>query len=464
MKHRQNILTIVFIIICWFFVGCNSDAEREKDEPRLPETSTETPGTQVVKVTAQSISPNSVVDAQSTTSLTLNYSSAISISQINLITLNDRVITTATASGCTLVIPLNLEPLTQYSLKVSIGALSAGKDKTVNSFILKFSTRATVNINNVANNLCNNNASNEAKILYQYFHSIYGKNIISGVIENSYNRLDYSNLIYSATQQYPAIIEYEIRNIHTLDYNDISAIKNHHANGGIVSIFWQWVTPSLESDLPETYSVDSDFNIKYALRDDKWEFQFVENDLSIIAEILQKFKDEKIVVLFNPMRMVQNHWWGKLGATYFCELWKLVYDRLVVKYQLNNLIWVWSTEMENLTNEELKQWYPGDKYVDIIGTNIYSDNINSKIDRFLPLNETFEGKKMLAITECGNIPDISKCFDSGDSWLYFNSMYSMKSDGTLSFDSVYKFNTTSYWNTIINHKNVIAREEISIND
>lgn len=40
----------------------------------------------------------------------------------------------------------------------------------------------------------------------------------------------------------------------------------------------------------------------------------------------------------------------------------------------------------------------------------------------------------------------------------------MNSDGTLSFDSVYKFNTTSYWNTIINHKNVIAREEISIND
>jgi mannan endo-1,4-beta-mannosidase len=75
-----------------------------------------------------------------------------------------------------------------------------------------------------------------------------------------------------------------------------------------------------------------------------------------------------------------------------------MYDRLAIKHQLNNIIWVWSTESTNLTKDELKKWYPGDEYVDIIGTNSYADNTNSQIDRFLLLNETFEGRKMIAIT------------------------------------------------------------------
>ena len=459
---RISFLIVLISIWGWVCCGCSSEPEPGTDEPRLPETETGTTETIVVKPIAHSIAQDSIVDAKNTTSLTVTYSSPISISQINLISLNDRVVTTATASNNTLVIPLSLEPLTHYILKVLPGALSAGDNTTVNSFTLKFKTKATINLNNIATGLCNVNASKSAKAVYQYFLSIYGKSTVSGVIEPIFNSFDYSSLVQSTTKLHPAIIEYCITDIHTTNYDDISNITSHQAEGGMVAINWQWATPSHENDSPEDYSIDSNFNLKNALRDDKWEFQFVENDFNIIAKTLQQLKDNDIVVLFNPMRMAQNHWWGKLGAIYFRELWRLMYDRLAIKHQLNNIIWVWSTESTNLTKDELKKWYPGDEYVDVIGTNSYADNTNSQIDRFLLLNETFEGHKMIAITECGNIPDIPKCHNMGDTWLYFNSMYATNSDGTLSLDKTFQLNTTSRWNALLNHQKVITRDEISI--
>ena len=459
---RISFLIASITVFGWFCCGCSSEPEPETDEPRLPGTSTEITDTTTVKAIAHSISQDSIVDAKNTTSLSVTYSSPINISQINLITLNDRVLTSATASGNTLFIPLALEPLTQYTLKVLSGALTAGENTTVISFTLKFSTKATVNLNNVDTDPCNVYASKSTKAVYQYLLSTYGKSTVSGVIEPSFNGSDYSSLVQSVTHQYPAIMEYSLRDIHTTNYDDISTIANHQADGGIVAINWQWATPSHENDSPESYSIDSDFNLKNALRDDKWEFQFVENEFDLIAQTLQTLKDNDIVVLFNPMRMTQNHWWGKLGAIYFRELWRLMFDRLAIKHQLDNLIWVWSTESANLTKDELKQWYPGDEYVDIIGTNIYSDKTNSQIDRFLLLNEVFEGKKMLAITECGNIPDISKCYDMGDTWLYFCSMYSTNSDATLSLDGIFKLNTATHWNTLMNHEKVLSKDEFSI--
>lgn len=462
MRYWQYLLLVVSIVFGCFCCGCSSEPKPGTDEPRLPETESGTTETTVVKPIAHSIAQDSIVDAKNTTSLTVTYSSPISISQINLITLNDRVVTSATASGNTLVIPLSLEPLTHYILKVLPGALSAGDNTTVNSFTLKFKTKATINLNNIATGLCNVNASKSAKAVYQYFLSIYGKSSVSGVIEPTFNSCDYSSLIQFTTKQHPAIIEYCIKDIHTTSYDDISNITSHQANGGIVAINWQWATPPHENAKPEEYSIDSNFNLGNALRDDKWEFHFIEKDFDIMAKNLQILKDNNIVVLFNPMRLAQNHWWGKLDAIYFRELWRLMYDRLAIKHQLDNIIWVWSTETSNLSKEELYEWYPGDEYVDIIGTNIYVDNINSQIDRFLLLNETFEGRKMLAITECGNIPDIPKCHNMGDTWLYFNSMYSTDNNGTLSLDYIYKFNTKTHWNTLINHEKVISRAEIPL--
>lgn len=459
MKYWQNFLAIIFIIIYCFCIGCNSESKRETDEPHLPDIPAQEPNTSIVKVIAQTIAQNSVVKAQNTPSLTLSYSASINISNINLITLNDRVVTNAETCDSLLIIPLSLEPNTKYVLKVQSGAIFAGGNNTVNPFTLTFRTQAVANINQTDKEPCNVYASIKAKALYDYFRSIYGKSTVFGATEHQFNSYDYSELLYTESQHYPAILEYELNNIHALNYENISNILKHNNAGGVVSICWKWVTPSQKDDLNSSYSLDSNFDIKHAINAGNWEFLFVENELQHIAEIMQKFKDENITILFNPMRIAQNHWWSKRGGAYFKELWWLIYDRLAIKYRLDNLIWVWSTETTDMTCEELKQWYPGNEYVDIIGTNIYSENVNSQIDRFILLNETFEGKKMLAITECGNILDISKCYDSGDTWLYLCSKCSINNDSNPYLDCIYKLNTPNRIKALLNHENVLTLDD-----
>lgn len=450
MSRWKYITIIALAILC---VACKiSFNDREDDEPRLPENPTENPSnpSSTVKVVEQTIAKDTVVKAEDVTEVTLTYSAAITIEHPEHITLNDRVATGASATENTLTIPLSLEPASRYTLIVKSDALSAGENKAIASFTLNFATRATVNIGNVATTLCTSDPAKEAVSLYSQLHSVYGKNSISGVTENSISENKFSVVIKSITEKSPAIINYDFKDIHISDYSNMSAITAHHDAGGIVAFSWNWCVPSSKDSSPSEYSVDNNFSLVNALIKGKWEYDFIENDLDIVATHLQALKDVGIPVLFDPVRAVQNHWWGKKGGAYFRELWKLVYDRLVVKHGLNNLIWVWTAESDNITTEELKEWYPGDNYCDIIGTPIYADGIDSQIERFLFINEAFEGRKMIAITECGNILDIEACHSAGDTWLYFTIN---SADNNYNY---YQYNTESHWNKTLNSPFVVT--------
>lgn len=51
-------------------------------------------------------------------------------------------------------------------------------------------------------------------------------------------------------------------------------------------------------------------------------------------------------------------WWGAQGAEVYKQLWRFMYDRLVNYHKLNNLIWVWTSQV----GDDI--WYPGDDVVD----------------------------------------------------------------------------------------------------
>ena len=414
---------IGFFSIFFLLIGmsCGGDDNRDNDEPRLPEDDpTEIPGSSVsgvVKVVSQSIEQDAVIDSENTQSLILTYSGKIAISKPEQITVNDRVVVDAAVDGNVLTIPLTLEPAISYTVVVKSDALLADGNNTVKPFSLSFRTKAVVNLSMVSKHLCNANANEETVELYEYMLSVYGNRIISGVIEDEVNRNCSSDAVFLAVSQRPLIACYDFRQIHTTDYSDISAIKEHYGYGGIVAFAWEWFTPSQENDIPENYSSDSGFSVQRAVNNGTWESKFIEDDIELVAQYLQMLQEEGISVLFCPVCTAQGHWWGQSGAPYFKCLWELIYDRLVVKYKLNNLIWVWSVDVSASPDESIYEWYPGDKFVDVIG--IKADFSGSMIDEFLLLNETFGGKKMLAVTECGDIPEPDACVTDGSTWAFF---------------------------------------------
>ena len=128
-----------------------------------------------------------------------------------------------------------------------------------------------------------------------------------------------------------------------------------------------------------------------------------------------------------------------------------MFDRLVNHHQLNNLIWVWTSDSAGSAID----WYPGDEYVDIIGMDIYpgENQHGSQYVAFDKVKDTFAGKKILTLSECGSIPNIDAMFEYGDTWSWFmpwNGDYT-RSD---------KHNGASFFTDLFSNDRVITRDQM----
>jgi mannan endo-1,4-beta-mannosidase len=111
-------------------------------------------------------------------------------------------------------------------------------------------------------------------------------------------------------------------------------------------------------------------------------------DLSRIAEGLASLRDQGVIVLWRPLHEMNGNWfwWGKqvgnqgLDRDEFAQLWQDMFEYFTVERKLDNLLWVYSPNVQ--TGREIAsvtKYYPGDQYVDIVAMDWYDD-------RFMNLN------------------------------------------------------------------------------
>ncbi len=200
--------------------------------------------------------------------------------------------------------------------------------------------------------------------------------------------------------------------------------------GAIITISWHWNAPkdlidkTYKDDNGNTvdaswykgfYSNATTFDVAKAMSDPKSEeYKLILRDIDAIATQLKKLSATKVPVLWRPLHEADGRWfwWGVKGPEPCLKLWKLLVDRLTNKHQLHNLIWVW--------NSPNPEWYPGDEYVDIMAIDAYpSDTRDPLSGSWDDLIKRFDGKKLLAISEFGGVPDIERMFRYGCYWSYF---------------------------------------------
>ena len=64
---------------------------------------------------------------------------------------------------------------------------------------------------------------------------------------------------------------------------------------------------------------------------------------------------------------------------------------------------------------------PGDDVVDIVGMDAYpSDTGDTLLKNWRALQWSFAGKKLLALTEFGGVPDVERMHSQGVWWSYFS--------------------------------------------
>lgn len=278
--------------------------------------------------------------------------------------------------------------------------------------------------------LSNPFASDQCKALMDYFADIYGKRIITGQHTSAANGPEIDH-IYQATGQLPALRGFDLLSysLNTNSRNGTDSCLNELANnkgsvekaiewscvhGGIVTFCWHWFSPIGGMD-KSFYTKNTDFDLKTALIPNTSEYQSLVADIDAIGKALSKLCEARIPVIWRPLHEADGKWfwWGAKGSQEFLRLWQLMYERLTDYHKLNNLIWVWSAQKP--------KWYPGDEWVDIVGMDIYAPDFN-----YGPLKCCFDhslaftkGRKPVALTENGPIPDPDLLVESKAAWLWY---------------------------------------------
>lgn len=207
--------------------------------------------------------------------------------------------------------------------------------------------------------------------------------------------------------------------------------------GQIVTMSWHWNAPkdlidkTYKNARGETieapwyrgfYTFATTFDLRHALDNpDSGDYRLLLRDIDAIAVQLKKFADADVPVLWRPLHEAEGgwFWWGAKGPQAYIRLWRLMFDRLTGAHNLHNLIWV-----HNCVSPD---WYPGDAYVDVVGVDGYPSDISDPLSgTWEDLIKRFDGRKLLAVTEFGGVPDVAKMHRFGARWAYFVSW-----DGTI---------------------------------
>lgn len=279
-----------------------------------------------------------------------------------------------------------------------------------------------------AKTLTDARATASTRALFAYLVDQYGSKVISG-------QQDDVEYILEKTGKEPAIGSFDLmeyspsrmqRGATPLRSSEAGIAWAKKGEGrGIVSLLWHWNAPmDLIDEEPDKrwwsgfYTRATTFDLAAVLADQQGErYQLLLRDMDVIAGELKKFQTADVPVLWRPLHEASGgwFWWGAKGAEPFKALWRLLYDRLTNHHQLHNLIWVYAG-----TDSMNADWYPGDSYVDIVGMDIYTDPTASLSGNWSAAQTAFNGKKMVALTETGNLPDAGKIRDFGSWWSWFS--------------------------------------------
>lgn len=286
------------------------------------------------------------------------------------------------------------------------------------------------------------NATPAARELYAFLCDNFGKKTISGMMlgdMSSYNGnvLQHADIkaVYNASGEYPALVGFDFMNAtgksETNSWNrdytrsSLNLAKDTYRRGGIPAFTWHWRDPSRKTDA--FYSSEATMKISSAMNaDGSWNtsstlYKYIIKDIDAIATYFLEMQNANMACIFRPLHEANGawFWWGNDGADHFRKLFRLVYDQMVNVKGVHNVIWVWNADPNAM------DWNPGDEYYDVVSADIYNGSFDysSNYVAFDKLKEQTGGKKIIALSENGPIPDIQQEIEDDAVWSWWMPWY-----------------------------------------
>ncbi len=272
-------------------------------------------------------------------------------------------------------------------------------------------------------------ASEEAVALLEYIYSISGKHTMSGQHCAPLVGSTRLSVVHRTTGgHYPALFGQDFGFSYPGYWDGINyrqrivdeAIRRHE-EGFVITIMWHAVPPTQDEPVAFRESIQG------KLTDAEWQELVTpgtalnerwQSQVDVIAWFLKQLEYAKVPVLWRPYHEMNGawFWWGKKeGDDGYKKLWQMMFDRFVNFHGLDNLIWVYNTNEFKEGVDPHGTYYPGDEYVDILATDVYSEGFNQvNYDQLLEL----AGDKPIALGEVGTPPTLEKLREQ-PKWTWF---------------------------------------------
>ncbi len=285
----------------------------------------------------------------------------------------------------------------------------------------------------------NPNASANAKALYQYLRKNYGEKMVTGQYVSDQSNAELEE-IYQATGEYPLIRfadmgEYSRNGGNRTKATAVDDSLRWAEKGGVVGLSWMWNAPTGTASV---YADKTEFSLSSAMTSadvataTEAELLQMKNngtisescyaliqDIDAVAEAMQPLAEADVPVLWRPLMEAGGgwYWWGADGAEAYCWLWDLMYTRMTEYHKLNNLLWIWNGQSSSFLIDESQ--------FDIASLDLYVDKdteFGSRYEQYVA-TQNMTSDKILAISECSNLPDLSDMFRDNAVWSFFGLWY-----------------------------------------
>lgn len=330
--------------------------------------------------------------------------------------------------------------------------------------------------------LVNPNPTAEAKKVYGVLWDLYGKKTVSGVVANVDWNIKEAENVHSWTGKWPALNVFDFINIHAskdvnskgwLDYSNDRVVRDWWQAGGLVGCMWHWqVRANNGIDYtcsPGTKPGETSFDPACVDNPQSADYKQIVKDIDQVAKYLGKMQKQGIAVIWRPLHEGAGNtyefdggkawfWWGVKGAEAYKKLWRFLYDRLVNYHKLNNLIWVWNSQMGD------HDWYPGDDVVDVVGRDNYYALQYPLMKEFKQLQKEYPNK-LVTLAECGNGDEVhispwSKIWQEGSRWSWFMTWYDY--DYNAGNSDEHKYAGKDWWTDAFGSGTVVDRDEMKL--
>ncbi len=452
-----RIIRLLLLAMCFGVIGCDdSKTEAATAEFRLVSV---TPATGTV------VSPGTV-------EVTFEFDSPVEIVDASRITHNGSAVGKAYAVAGFVKVAIGVRPGSVNNVEIAPGAIALYSQGVTNTET--YSTSLVVNEQTSA-------LSTEAQRLLDFMHEIDGKKMMSGVSACVNWNQNEARWVYKHTGRYPVINNFDfIHDVYSspggwIDYSNSTPAVSWANENGVVGAMWHWGQLTNDGSTytctPGSGPTQTSFHPSDIFNPESDGYKKMIADIDRVAEWMKPLARLRIPILWRPLHEAQGNWkensdgaewrkawfwWGIDGPEACVEIWKVMYDRMVNYHGLTNLIWVYNSGDSLL-------WYPGDKYVDVVGYDFYNSSMEDMERWYYFMKEHFPGK-LLAICECGSIPLLSEQWEKGLHWNYFMPWWdNARTDNVNSseFESKEHRNADiDFWNDAWNCDFMLSRDQM----